>query len=362
MRPQKARNAERASQGKVARNRYRGAEERGKVAPRPGLITGHQKRSPATKNVRCCTPCHGCDRMLSSSAGGTCNAMTTPVPTSQHRTGCVSERPSRRAAVERSSMTAAPRAGCGKPRRNATRGVPRRISGAATVIKRRCCTMWNVSSAWSNAARGDAITIQRTSIPPATVHVDLRRCIEDGGPRGVVRGRLPGRMERLEECHERSGLRRAEVLSIARHVATALDHLADQLVLREPDGDSIERRPALPSRAFERVAVAALLELQDERSVSLERAAAVQVLLRDRFSAPRVHHRAPRRVPAEMSETAERHSGQQDGQHCDGPALPALLAFAGEEGKREQHAETDRRADQQDRCFRRGWKIGQQRI
>src|SRR5260370_40778490 len=101
-------------------------------------------------------------------------------------------------------------------------------------------------------------------------------------------------MERLEERHQRSGLRRAEVLSIGRHVAAALDHLADQLVVREPDSDAIEPGPALSSPLVERMTVAALLELQDQRPMYLHRRPAFKVLLREGTAAPRVHHPAAR--------------------------------------------------------------------
>jgi hypothetical protein len=133
-RPQKARNAERASQGNVARKRYRGAKPRangGELAP----MIGHQKRSPPAKKLACWMACHAGELMPSSCAAGTCQATTTAVPAIQQDRGCVSDRPNERSAPMPRSLL-----------RNARRGAPIRMSGAATVIKRRCWTMWKISS------------------------------------------------------------------------------------------------------------------------------------------------------------------------------------------------------------------------
>src|SRR6202011_6291839 len=105
---QKARNAERASHGKVARNRYRGTKPRGNALELgPAPITGHQKRSPAAKKLACWIACHQCELMPSSCAGGTCQATTPAVPATQQDTGWVSERPIRRTAAERRKIPAA---------------------------------------------------------------------------------------------------------------------------------------------------------------------------------------------------------------------------------------------------------------
>src|SRR2546427_4208400 len=103
--------------------------------------------------------------------------------------------------------------------------------------------------------------------------------------RGVARRRLPGWMKRLEERDQRGCLRRAEVLPVRRHVAATLDDLPDQLILRQPHGDSVERRAALPTRLVERMTVPALLQLEDERPVPFQRGASLEILLRDRHGA-----------------------------------------------------------------------------
>ena len=47
----------------------------------------------------------------------------------------------------------------------------------------------------------------------------------------VARGSLPCWMQRSEKCDQRGRFRRTQILAIRRHVAAALDHLADELVL-----------------------------------------------------------------------------------------------------------------------------------
>src|SRR6266481_491323 len=102
-------------------------------------------------------------------------------------------------------------------------------------------------------------------------------CAERHLPGGVLRRLLPGGMECFEERHERGGLGGTQVLSICRHVTAALDDLADQLILRQPDGNGVERRAALPSFGTERVAVVALLDLEHERALPLERRTSAQI-------------------------------------------------------------------------------------
>ena len=63
--------------------------------------------------------------------------------------------------------------------------------------------------------------------------------------RGIACRRLSGGMQRFEERHESGRLRRTQVLSIGGHVSPALDDLPDQLIVRQPDRDGVERRPTL---------------------------------------------------------------------------------------------------------------------
>ena len=62
---------------------------------------------------------------------------------------------------------------------------------------------------------------------------------EDEITRGVSRGSLARRMQGGEKSNKRGCFGRAQILSIGRHVATALDYLPYQLVLREADGNAV---------------------------------------------------------------------------------------------------------------------------
>jgi hypothetical protein len=68
---------------------------------------------------------------------------------------------------------------------------------------------------------------------------------------------------RPQERDERRHLRRAQVLAVCRHLAAALEHLSDQLIVCLAPCDVIERRATLATLATQRVAVAALLVLKD---------------------------------------------------------------------------------------------------
>src|SRR5258708_32638681 len=103
-------------------------------------------------------------------------------------------------------------------------------------------------------------------------------------------------MQGFEKCDERGGLRRAQILAVRRHVATALDHLADELVLRQPHRHTVEGRTALPAALSEGMAVAALFDLKHERALPLQRGGTVQALRRHGSAAPGVHLRTPRRI------------------------------------------------------------------
>src|SRR4029453_6918170 len=105
----------------------------------------------------------------------------------------------------------------------------------------------------------------------------------------LARRRLIWQMQRPEERDQRRRLCRTEVLPVRRHVAAALNHLSNELILREAHGHGVETRTALAAGAeggtaaaagvAQRVAVAALLGLKHERALSLQcRRAAEQVL------------------------------------------------------------------------------------
>src|SRR2546422_7815209 len=144
-------------------------------------------------------------------------------------------------------------------------------------------------------------------------------------------------MQRLQKCDERSCFRWAQVLPIRRHVAASLDHLPDELVLREPYGNAVQRRTSLPAAFSKKMAVAALLHLKNERALPLKRSCAAQKSLRHRIAAPGVHVRAPGCEPREMGKCAKRDRDQQHGQDCNRPPPPALFSFAGKKWRSEEH-------------------------
>src|SRR5271166_804574 len=78
--------------------------------------------------------------------------------------------------------------------------------------------------------------------------VSILGVAEDHFAGGVASGGLPRGMQRFEKCNERCGLRRTQIFPIGRHVAAALDHLADELVLRQSNLDGIERWASLPTQ------------------------------------------------------------------------------------------------------------------
>src|SRR5260370_8219331 len=78
------------------------------------------------------------------------------------------------------------------------------------------------------------------------------------------------RMQRFKECHESSRLGRTKIFAVSRHVPSALDHLADQLVLSELKSDAVQSRPPLTSLPVQCMTVVALLHLENKRALPLQ--------------------------------------------------------------------------------------------
>src|SRR5262249_13832879 len=128
----------------------------------------------------------------------------------------------------------------------------------------------------------------------------------------------------------------AEVLAVSWHVAAALENLAHQLTVRQPRRDVVQRGPAQPALAAERVTVPALLALHEQCTLQLERRAAAYVLFWHRRAAPGLHVRRPGRGDPEPGERPQREEDDHDADDGYGPAPPALLSRAGDERQREQ--------------------------
>src|SRR5258708_35831848 len=117
-----------------------------------------------------------------------------------------------------------------------------------------------------------------------------------------MRGSLPGGVQRFEKSNQRGCLRRTQVITVGRHVPAALNHLTDELIFGEPDGNAVESRASLPATFPNGMAVAALLGLKNERTLSLKRGCPMQNFFRHGIAAPRVHVRTPGRESPQLSE------------------------------------------------------------
>src|ERR1700674_506662 len=98
--------------------------------------------------------------------------------------------------------------------------------------------------------------------------------------------------------------------------------------------------------------VVALFLLEHEGTSTLECGASAQILWRNRLATPGVHYMAPGCSLREMGKRTQRYCDEQNRHHSNWPAFPTLFPFTGDEGKSEQHNQTDCRANQQYRCLR----------
>jgi hypothetical protein len=140
----------------------------------------------------------------------------------------------------------------------------------------------------------------------------------------------------LEESYERRSLCRTQVVPIGRHVAAALNHLPNELVLRQPHGNAVQGWSPLSTRVAERVAVAALLDLKHERTLPLKRGRAVNVAVGYWIAAPGVHVRTPGRELGHASKGAERDRDHQHGNNRNRTALPAFFSFSRKKRQKNQ--------------------------
>src|SRR5580698_3525357 len=140
----------------------------------------------------------------------------------------------------------------------------------------------------------------------------------------------------LEESYERRSLCRAQVVPIGRHVAAALNHLANELVLRQPHGNAVQGWPPLSTHVAERMAIAALLDLKHERTLPLKCGRAMNVPVGYWIAAPGVHVRTPRRELGHASKGAESDCDHQYGHDRNRPTLPALFSFSRKKWQKNQ--------------------------
>src|ERR1700678_113290 len=110
------------------------------------------------------------------------------------------------------------------------------------------------------------------------------------------------------------------------------------------------------------MAVAALLQLKNQRALALERGAVTQKFGGDRHAAPCIHHGAPRRVAGKTCKCSQRDRDQQDGKNGDRTALPTFLAFPEKKRQKHQSKKHEYRADEEDRRFERRWQKREDRV
>ena len=88
--------------------------------------------------------------------------------------------------------------------------------------------------------------------------------------RSITRRRLARRMQRLKKRNQRRRFRRTQIFAVRRHVAAALQDLAVKLIFRETRGDVIQGGSAQTANFFERMAIAALLLLENDCALAFQ--------------------------------------------------------------------------------------------
>src|SRR5205807_10434799 len=119
---------------------------------------------------------------------------------------------------------------------------------------------------------------------------------------------------------------RTQILAVGRHVPAALQHLANELIASLPARYAVERRASLASLIAQTVAGAALLVLQHQRALQLERRAALDVADRRRGGGPGFHLRRPRDRHTEAGQRRDRENDHEHRENSDRTALPALFS------------------------------------
>src|SRR2546427_1520563 len=101
-RSQNTRNADSASHGNVAANRYTGINQGDALTtPSRHRTTGSQNKTPVAKKLAAWTSCHQRERTPSSNTAGTCHPIRAATGASQQTTGRVRNRRRDRAGGDR---------------------------------------------------------------------------------------------------------------------------------------------------------------------------------------------------------------------------------------------------------------------
>src|SRR5580704_13815803 len=147
---------------------------------------------------------------------------------------------------------------------------------------------------------------------------------------------LTRRVQGFKESYERRSLCRTQVVPIGWHVAAALNHLPNELVLGQPHGNAVQGWPPFSTSVAKRVAVAALLDLKHQRTLPLKCSRAMNVPVGYRIAAPGVHVRTPGRELGHASKGAESDRGHQHGNNRNRPVLPAFFSFSRKKRQKNQ--------------------------
>src|ERR1700756_5603328 len=95
------------------------------------------------------------------------------------------------------------------------------------------------------------------------------------------------------------------------------------------------------------MAVPALLDLKDERTLPLKSGCTMQNFLRHRVTAPRVHVRTPRSESGEMGECSQDYGDQQNRQNSNWPAAPTLFPFSRKKWQQNKKRDNDYGANEE---------------
>src|SRR5258708_23636232 len=110
------------------------------------------------------------------------------------------------------------------------------------------------------------------------------------------------------------------------------------------------------------MAVTTLLALENQRTLSLKRGAAMQKFVRYRVTARSVHVRAPRRITSEMGECSQDYGDQQNGQNGDRTSPPALFSFPRKKWQQNKKRDNDYGANEESWRLHRRRQVGQQTV
>ena len=93
----------------------------------------------------------------------------------------------------------------------------------------------------------------------------------DGRDGGIARRRLALRTQRRHVANDGFNLVRRKIVSIGGHVAAALNDLANELIPGHTTADVRKIRSALPPHSIDRMTIAALHSLQNDKSLKFKR-------------------------------------------------------------------------------------------